>query len=84
MARRIVSQQSFAASEVQSILFNGRAGNDVFINSTGLRSVAAGGAGDDTLVGGSGDDVLIGEGGNDLLYGRGGTTCCWEEREATP
>ena len=46
----VVSQDSFDAGGGEELPLDGKGGNDVFVNSTGLKSVALGGAGDDTLV----------------------------------
>jgi hypothetical protein len=63
---------------VRSIVFNGLAGNDTFVNASRVRVIADGGEGDDLLQGGfrgdrlsggPGYDRLRGEGGNDLLSG---------------
>jgi hypothetical protein len=63
---------TFKETRVKEIDFNGGRGNDYFINNTSIRTVANGGAGNDTLIGGSGDDILNGGTGNDTLIGRGG------------
>jgi hypothetical protein len=60
------------AAKVRSILFNGGAGNDSFVNDTALPCTANGGDGNDTLTGGGGDDRLFGDAGNDRLTGRAG------------
>lgn len=64
--------QSFNASAVTKITFNGRYGDDSFVNDTSIPSDARGGAGNDELSGGSGDDRLLGGSGDDSLSGRGG------------
>lgn len=63
--------RAFALGRVRSIAFTGLGGNDSFINNTAIRSVADGGAGNDTLVGGSSVDVLRGGDDADTLRGNG-------------
>lgn len=63
---------SFPSRSVRDIVFAGLAGDDVFVNRTGVRSILNGGAGDDRLTGGSGDDVILGGAGNDDLVGGAG------------
>lgn len=63
------SQQSYAKDDVHGIFFNGGCGDDTFMNNTDVRSIALGGAGNDTLMGGSGPDMLAGGPGNDVIYG---------------
>jgi Ca2+-binding RTX toxin-like protein len=60
------------AARVRAIAFSGLDGNDTFTNSTQVRSVADGGAGDDVLAGGGGNDRLVGGDGNDRLSGNAG------------
>jgi hypothetical protein len=60
---------TYAASAVKEIVFSGGAGNDLFVNSSAIRSLAYGGTGNDTLVGGSASDTLCGGAGNDVLAG---------------
>jgi Ca2+-binding RTX toxin-like protein len=57
---------------VNSVLFLGNAGSDVFRNYTSLPSTAYGGSGDDDLSGGSSQDYIYGGFGNDLLHGGDG------------
>ena len=40
-----VAQESDAEDEVHGIFFNGRGGDDTFVNNTGVRSIAVGGDG---------------------------------------
>jgi hypothetical protein len=61
--------KEIAAGRARMIVFHGRSGNDTFINETDIRSVAFGGAGDDSLTGGLGADQLIGQDGDDALAG---------------
>jgi hypothetical protein len=73
--------QNFARSLITTnqVQFTGNAGSDIFTNShAGLRAIADGGAGNDTLTGnaladtltgGIGIDTLSGGGGNDRLLG---------------
>jgi len=65
-------QAPIARSAVQSITFDGGAGDDIFVNSTSIFSVAVGGSGRDLLVGGSAGNVLFGGTGNDVLVGGAG------------
>ncbi|MCA9218092.1 MAG: hypothetical protein KDB27_33705, partial [Planctomycetales bacterium] len=65
---RLPGTRSFD-SESLHILFDGRAGDDVFLNQTYIVSKAYGGAGNDKLTGGSGDDYLVGNAGSDELNG---------------
>ncbi len=60
---------TYASSAIKEIIFNGGAGNDMFVNNTSLPSSAVGGPGNDTLIGGSGNDTLSGGAGNDTLVG---------------
>ncbi len=62
-----IETKDFDISDVQSIRFLGRNGNDTFRNSTAVPTEAFGGLGDDVLFTGSGDDRLIGGPGNDRL-----------------
>jgi len=63
---------AFPSSSVSLIQFSASDGDDIFQNSTNVRSLVWGGAGNDTLVGGSGNDRLFGGADNDLLYGNDG------------
>ena len=63
---------TFAASDVNSIVFVGLGGDDFFENTTSIFANALGQAGNDTLIGGSGADRLIGNSGNDIITGNGG------------
>src|SRR5262249_3760461 len=71
---------NYAPADVDSIVFHGGAGDDVFTDHTGLFTTAYGEGDDDALYGGHGLDVLDGGAGNDtptancqsVLYGRGG------------
>lgn len=64
--------RTFSASEVNSILFVGLAGDDFFENQTAISARAFGQAGNDTLIGGSGNDRLSGNTGDDIIRGNGG------------
>lgn len=64
--------RTFAASEVNSVVFVGLGGDDFFENTTSIFANALGQGGNDTLIGGSGADRLIGNGGNDTIRGNGG------------
>ncbi|NCY01556.1 MAG: calcium-binding protein [Planctomycetia bacterium] len=66
------SSRSVPASSVARIDFVALAGDDSFMNLTGVPSVVDGGSGDDRLVGGAGRDRLVGGAGKDWLEGRGG------------
>jgi hypothetical protein len=57
---------------LKKIVFNGKGGDDVFINDLSVPCEAHGGLGKDTLYGGAGDDQLYGDEGDDTLVGRGG------------
>jgi uncharacterized protein YkwD len=63
---------TFAASQVQSILFLGNAGNDRFLNYSNVAAWVFGGGGRDYFQGGGGDDYLDGSAGNDTLVGGAG------------
>ncbi|QDT13551.1 calcium-binding protein [Planctomycetes bacterium K23_9] len=62
----------FAWNDVKSLSFVGGDGDDTFVNSTRLASVAYGNNGNDTLIGGSKTDVFHGGPDNDTLQGRSG------------
>lgn len=62
----------FDSTNINSIVFDGAKGDDVFTNLTGIRTVANGGPGNDKLTGGSGADRLGGGAGNDDLSGDDG------------
>ncbi|MBD1853347.1 hypothetical protein H6F87_25885 [Cyanobacteria bacterium FACHB-502] len=58
---------------VQTVRFDGGAGNDLLDGSAANTTlVAKGGKGDDSLVGGTADDVLRGNAGNDTFSGGAG------------
>jgi Ca2+-binding RTX toxin-like protein len=59
----------FTTAGVQSISFQGRAGDDTIFNNTNLALVASGGDGNDLLYGGSGFNYLMGDRGNDSISG---------------
>ncbi len=72
---------NFAIADVNSVLFFGNDGNDVFSNNTAITSTAYGNAGNDQFFGGPGVDISWGgtgldsfssSGGNDYAYGEGG------------
>jgi len=63
---------NFAASQVTLINFAGGDGNDRFVNNTGVRVTASGGAGNDLLASAGGNDIFNGGSGNDILFGNGG------------
>ena len=70
---------SFGVNSVDSILFWGYAGNDVFKNWSHVTNqyaskdvLAYGGDGNDVLIGGSGNDFLLGGEGNDYIDGADG------------
>lgn len=58
-----------ALSDVESIEFSGRDGDDSFENLTSIPSFAEGGDGDDVLIGGSSADLLYGDDGDDEIDG---------------
>lgn len=62
----------FGITNIFSIAFSGRGGNDVFENRTSLGSTAHGGEGNDVLRGGMGSDNLAGWLGNDQIFGGSG------------
>lgn len=62
----------FQRTDVNRVVYDGGAGNDVFRNSTDIPSVAHGGTGADSLTGGEADDELYGDEGEDSLTGAGG------------
>jgi hypothetical protein len=62
-----VYEKTYWGPGVTKLSFNGRAGNDKFINLTGLPSQALGDVGNDELIGGSGDDWFSGGAGNDTV-----------------
>lgn len=73
--------RTLRAAQVKLIVFKGLDGADSFTNESGIKAVANGGRGDDTLRGGlagdemrggNGNDVLFGHGGNDILFGGNG------------
>lgn len=57
---------------VKHIAFLGTIGNDSFINTTSIKSVAYGSSGDDLLAGGNSNDILKGGAGNDVIVGNRG------------
>jgi Ca2+-binding RTX toxin-like protein len=61
--------QTFHRSDVKRIIFDGGAGDDVFVNLSSVRALALGGDGNDLLIGGRANDILIGGAGNDILIG---------------
>ena len=64
--------QTFSASEVETVFFIGKNGNDTFTNFTDIASSFFGGNGNDTLTGGSNDDTINGGAGADVIFGNGG------------
>ncbi len=64
--------RTFDVSEVNSIVFVGKRGDDFFDNQTAIPSRAWGNAGNDTLLGGSGADRLVGNTDNDIIRGNDG------------
>lgn len=63
-------QLEFPAASVKGIYFDGKAGNDVFINDTDRPAIALGGDGDDILIGGRSADTLAGNRHDDFLAPR--------------
>lgn len=63
---------SFHIKQVSSIRFDGRDGDDQFVNSTKLSVLAYGNGGNDTLAGGSNNDEIHGGPGNDRILGNEG------------
>lgn len=68
---RVQNFSPFAVTAGQ-VTFRGRDGDDAFVNNSGLRAVADGGNGNDTLTGGWVNDYLVGGNGADTLRGRDG------------
>jgi uncharacterized protein (TIGR03118 family) len=62
---------SFDLASVETIRFNGFAGNDFFSVDPRITAtvIADGGGGRDLLAGGSGSNILLGNAGNDMLFG---------------
>ena len=65
-------EQTFPVDQVDRIVFEAFAGDDLLVNDTSLDSVMRGGGGHDTLMGGEGNDLLIAGAGDDLVLGGGG------------
>lgn len=63
---------AFAKDEVNSLYFEGGAGDDFFVNKTSLDSLGYGNRGDDRLVGGKGSDRFYGGPDDDRLFGSDG------------
>jgi hypothetical protein len=63
---------AYASADVSLVRFQGRTGNDTFINNTAISSAAVGGPGNDLLIGGSANDTLNGCAGDDTLVGGAG------------
>ena len=61
----------FTKSNVKSIEFYGRGGDDEFVNNFSVETRAWGGSGNDYLEGADENDVLYGDSGNDTLRGYG-------------
>ncbi|MBL8793457.1 MAG: hypothetical protein JNM56_06115 [Planctomycetia bacterium] len=72
--RIVVLGESFAASQVKSIVVDGQGGDDFIQIDEAITkpTYLFGGAGKDTIRGGGGADRIFGGPGNDRLYGRGG------------
>ena len=66
------SSRSVPASSVARIDFVALAGDDSFMNLTGVPSVVDGGSGDDLMDGGSGNDLMRGGDGEDVMHGGDG------------
>lgn len=63
-----------SGTSIETIFFNGGAGNDVFDGSNATtRLVGVGGSGNDVLIGGSGEDSFSGSDGNDIVVGGDGS-----------
>lgn len=63
---------TYQVSEINELVFIGRAGDDVITNNTAIPSRMFGGPGNDRLTGGFGNDLLAGNAGDDVLIGRDG------------
>ncbi|HEV8604562.1 MAG TPA: calcium-binding protein [Tepidisphaeraceae bacterium] len=68
------STRNFVRADVDSILVNGRAGNDKInvVNKQLGNVVIQGGSGNDNILGGGAGDLITGGAGNDTMRGRGG------------
>jgi len=75
-------QRHLHVARVKEIVFNGYAGDDVFVNALDydalgaailIPTTAVGGADNDSLTGGRGNDYLRGNDGQDTLLGREGS-----------
>ena len=75
------SADTVRCSGAKHINANGRDGDDVLNNDTGLTSVLGGGRGNDVLDGGSNADQLDGSVGFDSAFGQGGVDSCRAEQE---
>lgn len=64
--------RSLKASDVKLVVFKGLDGDDAFTNETGVKTVANGGRGMDTIRGGRGVDEIRGGNGSDRLFGNAG------------
>ncbi len=66
--------QWYTKSSVRSgyVVFDGRSGDDTFINASSLKGYLLGGSGNDSLVAGSNNDTIYGGSGNDTLVGNAG------------
>ncbi|MCO6459347.1 MAG: hypothetical protein J5I93_28895 [Pirellulaceae bacterium] len=63
-------QATFAASQVRGIYFDGKGGDDLFVNDTDRPAIALGGGGNDILIGGPTRDTMLGNLGDDFLAPR--------------
>ena len=64
--------ETFAADDVQRVVFVGGEGNDVLVNDSSVPTIARSGAGADVLMGGDGDDLIAAGTGDDIVLGGGG------------
>jgi hypothetical protein len=71
--------ETFKKRDVKLIVFDGGAGDDVFMNLSSVRAVANGGPGNNLLIGNE-KDTLIGGGGNDTIIGGNGNDQVMEDQ----
>lgn len=66
------AKQTFKVKQISSLRFDGRDGDDQFVNKSQLSLLAYGNAGNDLLIGGSSNDEIHGGPGNDRIAGNEG------------
>ena len=72
-----IDVRDFNVSDVDSIRFFGRKGNDVFTNNTAIPGNLFGHDGNDSIHGGNGIDRIWGGFGNDKIFGLAGDDLVW-------